>query len=735
MIVEINRCRICGSDLIELLNLGVHSLSCRFPFNHEEDPISAPLILVKCNDLNNQNNCGLVQLKHNVSSDELYLHNYGYRSGLNKTMTTHLGDLAKEILEKVELENNDIILDIGSNDCTLLKNYPVNVQRIGIDPTGEQFRSFYPDDIKLVPDFFTYANYSKVFEKKAKIITSISMFYDLPDPIGFMSDIKRILDDKGVWVCEQSYIVTMLERFSFDTICHEHLEYYAFKQLEFMAQRVGLKIIDVTLNECNGGSFRITFANANSAYQPNMDNINKLKNIELSMKLNSLEPYNAFISNIERVKENLVPFLRDIKKFGKSIYLYGASTKGNTLLQYFNIDNTLVTAAAERNTEKFGRRTPRTNIPIISEAEMRQAKPDYLLVLPWHFRDEFIDREQEYLDKGGQLIFPLPKMEIYTNKKKALVTGINGQVGRYLGEQLLEQNYIVYGLLHRNTDNLNPRIHYNQGDLSNISNIIKTVEPEEIYNLAGETNSFNAIKNPLETFNMCATAVCDICETIYKSGKDIKFVQVNSIELYKGLIKGVTEINEETLSFYPDTPYGYAKLASFWAVRYYREKYGCKFSSAILSNSESRYRKPQFITTKIGNYIKQLKIDPDNKELLYLGNLDIKKDWIHSSDTAKALCMMAKQDKGSDYMVCSGVNYTVRELVEKFFMTIGIELVWDSNNNGYDKKNKRHYVCINPEFMRKNEGTDNVLVINNNKLKFIGWLPEYSLDQIVADLV
>jgi NDP-4-keto-2,6-dideoxyhexose 3-C-methyltransferase len=743
MIVEVSSCRICGNNnLVEIIDLGIHSLSCRFPYENEDDPVSAPLILVKCDDSMNDQYCGLVQLKHNVSSDELYLHNYGYRSGLNKTMTDHLTNLTSEVLAQVTLNSNDIILDIGSNDCTLLKSYnnhtETSIRRIGIDPTGTQFKDFYPNDIQLVPDFFTYDNFVKVFpEEKAKIITSISMFYDLPDPLKFMSDIKNTLHKDGLWVCEQSYIVTMLERFSFDTICHEHLEYYAYKQIEWMGNNIGLKIVDVQLNECNGGSFKITFAHSDSQYIQNIVNIEILKNKEIEMKLNTLNPYNAFKINYEEIKQKLVPFLRNEKQFGRSIYLYGASTKGNTLLQYYDIDNTIITAAAERNTEKFGRRTPKTNIPIVSENEMRKSNPDYLLVLPWHFREEFIQREKEYLDNGGQLIFPLPKMEIYTNKKKALITGVCGQIGRYLAEQLLEKDYIVYGVVHKTKNNLNPRVHYIDGDLTDLNfteRIILSIMPDEIYNLAGETNSFHAIDKPMETFDINARVVNKICETIYLSKKNIKLFEANSIELYKGVINGLTTVNEDTKQFHPDTPYGYAKLSSYWIIRYYREKYGCQFFNGILSNIESPFRKDTYITQKINKYINNIKTHIENHEALQVGNLDIQKDWLHASDAANAMYLMLQQDTASDYIISSFETNTIRTLIDEFFKKVNMNLSWykqDGYENGYC--NNLLYVHVNSDYIRKNEKVENVLLADNSKLKSIGWIKQYSLTDIVND--
>lgn len=410
MATKISHCRICRNpNLITIFDLGSHALSSRFPKLGDSDPIEAPLTLVKCNDTVDHEQCGLLQLSHNVSGDELYLQHYGYRSGLNNTMIKHLEELVSEIKAKIVIKNNDIILDIGSNDCTLLRAYGEEFRRIGIDPTGKQFKQYYPESVTLIPDFFSANLFKEKFgDEKAKVVTTISMFYDLPDPLKIASDIASILAPDGIWVSEQSYCLTMLERNSFDTVCHEHLEYYCLKQFEYIAGIAGLKIIDVSLNECNGGSFRVTLAHTGNV----SDNV--AMHWKLEDQPNTIEHLDAFVKRCETMKDSLVTFLKEQVSIGKKIYLYGASTKGNTLLQYYGLDHNIITAAAERNPEKYGRQTPRTHIPIISEQDMREQRPDFLLVLPWHFKKEFLEREKSYIESGGSIIFPLPELEIYT---------------------------------------------------------------------------------------------------------------------------------------------------------------------------------------------------------------------------------------------------------------------------------------------------------------------------------
>jgi hypothetical protein len=303
------------------------------------------------------------------------------------------------------LVRGDTVVDIGSNDATLLKSYSVQgLTKFGVDPTGTQFKEYYTDDITLVPTYFTGSALPNVL---AKVVTSISMFYDLPDPVQFMSDVKGILHENGVWVQEQSYMPEMLNRNSFDTVCHEHLEYYALKQIMLMARMANLCVFDVEFNSCNGGSFRVFLCHP-GARTVNSDKIVDVLKTESYMGLSSVQVYSDFENRCKLIRDELVEFL----KTAGTVYLYGASTKGNTLLQYCGIDNKLVVAAAERNPRKYGCRTPITNIPIVSEEVMRANKPDVLLVLPWHFKSEFIEREKEFLKNGGTIVFPLPNLEI-----------------------------------------------------------------------------------------------------------------------------------------------------------------------------------------------------------------------------------------------------------------------------------------------------------------------------------
>lgn len=407
---RITRCRACRDSGLQLLvDLGELASCGTFPKSGEPDAESAPLALVKCRS------CHLVQLAHDYDGEDLYRGSYGYRSGINESMVKHLTGITRSIASRFPLEANDIVLDIGSNDATLLRSYQAGgLRRIGIDPTIARFIGYYDASMTAVPDFFTAETFSAVFPgEKARVITSISMFYDLPDPNNFVSDIAESLREDGIWVLEQSYLPAMIERNSFDTICHEHLEYYCLHQIMQLCEANGLRVLDVELNDVNGGSFQLTVGHANGPHASNAVAIEVLLSKERDEGYLTERPFVAFMERVDEVGRKALQFLREQKSAGKVVHGYGASTKGNTLLQYFGISADLLPLIADRNEDKDGSRTPGTNIPIVSEAKSRALQPDYYFVLPWHFRDGFVVREQDFLCHGGRLVFPLPEFEIY----------------------------------------------------------------------------------------------------------------------------------------------------------------------------------------------------------------------------------------------------------------------------------------------------------------------------------
>lgn len=417
-IPERNTCRISGEPLIELFTLGELHISDFIDQDSEPrlDPVELKLMLAPTS--------GLVQLAHTADFDAMY-REYWYRSGTNATMRNELKEIAESAKNMIRPNNGDIWLDIGCNDGTLLANVDPTITRIGFDPA---LNTFLEEESKrhaneIVVDYFTKESYIKtsVGTKRAKVITSIAMFYDLEDPHVFVDDIYHTLDDEGLWIIQMSYLPLMLKQLAFDNICHEHLEYYSLEALIYLLDQHNFSVVDCQLNDINGGSFRIYIRKKNAtlslfATAPYRDvaqlRIEGILALEEKMDLKNPATYMKFFERIQELKKHTMEFISKIKMEGKTIWGYGASTKGNTLLQWYGLNNTHIDGIAERSEIKYGKKTAGSNIPIFSEADARAAKPDYMLVLPWHFINEFKTRERTYLESGGAFIVPCPKFEV-----------------------------------------------------------------------------------------------------------------------------------------------------------------------------------------------------------------------------------------------------------------------------------------------------------------------------------
>ena len=407
-VTKLEKCRVCGNvHMEEVLNLGEQELTGVFPKSTSDKLTSGLLDLWFCPE------CGLLQLGHSYSLDEMYGDNYGYRSGLNPSMVEHLSSKIHMLEAIYKLKADDVVLDIGSNDGTSLNSYQTEgVRRIGMDPTGKKFRQYYNEGVELISDFFSVKSFSEICDKKAKIVTSISMFYDLEAPIDFAKQVNEILADDGVWHLEQSYMPIMLRNNSYDTICHEHLEYYSLGAIKYIMDAAGLRIIEVTTNDINGGSFAITVAKKSSPYKENKSLIEWYFKQEKAMGLDTVQPYLDFAKRAEEHRKQFIDLLDALAADGKLVCGYGASTKGNVLLQYCGVTPEQIKVFGEVNPDKFGAYTPATFIPIDDEAKVKAMKPDYLVVMPWHFRNNILAKEKEYLKSGGHFIFPLPFIEI-----------------------------------------------------------------------------------------------------------------------------------------------------------------------------------------------------------------------------------------------------------------------------------------------------------------------------------
>ena len=412
MPVAIQSCRVCGnSNLIPVLDLGEQYLTGTFPrANDGKNITKGSLRLLKCHGT--PDCCGLLQLEHNFDLNEMYGANYGYRSGLNYRMVQHLKRKVEVIRETVLLQAGDLVVDIGSNDGTTLGFYPEDLMLVGVDPTAKKFREYYKRHISVVPEFFSDTAVNSVAQgKKAKVITSFAMFYDLEHPLDFVDQIQKVLHQDGIWVFEQSYLPLMLETNAYDTVCHEHLEYYGLAQVEWILNKVGMHVVGVELNDTNGGSFSVMAAHIGSAVPVNKEQLDHVRQYEAKAAIGELSTYEQFKTRVENNRDQLRATIAKYKSEGKRVCGIGASTKGNVVLQYCGFGPDDIEMIGDVNPDKFGSYTPGSWIPIRSEAEVLDSQPDVLLVLPWHFREFFAGSS---IFKGRNVLFPLPIIELVT---------------------------------------------------------------------------------------------------------------------------------------------------------------------------------------------------------------------------------------------------------------------------------------------------------------------------------
>lgn len=409
-------CRVCGSAcLTKVIDLGDQYLQGSFVKPDQPSPPlrRLPTSLVRCDPMRDEGACGLLQMEYTVPPSILYS-SYWYRSGTNQTMRNHLRDIVKQATS-MSSQPASLVLDIGCNDGTLLSNYPTEVEKVGIDPSVIGREVNLPNT-RVINDLFPCKELTSVLQgRRFNIVTAIAMFYDLEAPVDFVQSIADVLAPEGLWVFEMSYMPTMLKKTMYDTICHEHLEYYSLAVIERILEAANMKVVRAELNESNGGSLRCFATHATNFSYKNADfqtAITRLRESEFDLALDTDTPYRQFQERINVHREELNQTLWGLKREGKRIHIYGASTKGNTILQWCGLDNRVIDYAAERNPDKFGAKTLGTDIPIISEADSRAMKPDFFLVLPWHFREEFLEREKDTVASGTGLIFPLPTIEI-----------------------------------------------------------------------------------------------------------------------------------------------------------------------------------------------------------------------------------------------------------------------------------------------------------------------------------
>ena len=405
--MKIKNCRNCkNTELFDLFSLGKISFTGKFPNTIRQNVPKAYLNVLMCKK------CKLVQLDRNFDLNYLYGKSYGYRTGINKTMTDHVKKIVRKCSTLVKLKSKQYVLDIGSNDATLLNFYANDIIKVGVDPLVNKYKKFYKKINYKISNFFKIKDIEKIkIKKKFKIISALSVFYDLRDPNKFIREIKKILDDKGVFVLEHVDLYYIIKNNIFDTICHEHLIFYSSKIIIEMMKNNGLKVFNHEYNEINGGSSRYYICHSKTNFKVSKN----IKKVLLRENLQGIElkkTYKVFFTKILNEKIKLIKLIKKIKNEEQDIHGYGASTKGNVLLQFYNINNKVVNYIADRNPLKWNSFTPGTRIKIISESQSRKIKPHFYLVLPWHFKNEILIREKNIRKKGTKFIFPLPKVRV-----------------------------------------------------------------------------------------------------------------------------------------------------------------------------------------------------------------------------------------------------------------------------------------------------------------------------------
>lgn len=720
IVSNIVKCRICrSSQLKTVISLGEQFITSRFPEYGDFSTPKTNIDLCVCQD------CKLLQLYQSTIQSELYEYEYGYRSGISNTMREHLKNYQEEILSIVNITNGDVIVDIGSNDSTMLQYYSNNLKRIGVDPTGIQFKHYY-NQVELLPTYFTYNNFKNVYGNiKCKVVSSISMFYDLPDPVQFAKDIYSILHDDGIWTCEQSYLLSMLKTNSIDTICHEHLEYYALHQIKLIADLANLKIIDIKFNDCNGGSFRIYFSKKISQiYSENIDLINKILKEEIEYGIFTDDIYDKFMNNCNLEVKKLKKFIDYVNKNKQQVYIYGASTKGNCLLQYADINENDIKYAVERNPKKIGKMTS-TGSKIISEETMRNEPPKYLLVLPWHFKTEIINREKDFLDAGGEMIFPFPNFEIVSSKPKVLITGCDGMISKYVISRFNDCNLYGISKTEKSYSKNITKFYFDMNNYDELNDVITLLKPDSIIHLAAISSSLFAIQHPVETLKNNGLVTSYLCDIIQKNNLKIKLFNASSSEIYKGHVN--YNVVDDDNNLFHLHPYSIAKIMSHSIVDFYRNTYNLPFSNGVIFTVESKFKTTNFLLNKIGEHIKKWK--NGEKICLIVGNLDSYRNIIHASDVADAIYIINSQEKGENYVICNNSSYKIIDLVLLMYSKAGINLV--KNSNVYYENDIPTILVEETSYDLKPTNISG----ESYKLKQIGWEPQIKIDDILNEIL
>jgi hypothetical protein len=404
VVKNISKCRICdNTGLIDVIHIYDQFLSPTFVKTNQDNPLSDIKVsqtITLCDG------CGLVQMRETVNPDLLYKQ-YFYRTATNDTMKRDLQKVVKFAMANTSLNADDIVVDIGANDCTMIQWFPSSAKRFGVEPAENIDWSNVDKSVSIINDYFNRGALTKrIGQDKVKIFTSCAMFYDIDDPNTFVKTIKDTLDVNGVFIIQLSYIVSMIKNINFYDICNEHLSYYSLETLNNLMNLHDLEIYDAIENNVNGGSALVAITH--KGQRDKTARYKDLLRIEKGFNLHDPETFKNFYGKVMEIKSKVSSYIKRITDSNNQVIGLGASTKGNMLLQLFDLDKSIISCISERNKDKVGLRTLGTDIPLISEEEARERNPSCMLVLPWYFKAEIVARELDYINSGGELLFPMP---------------------------------------------------------------------------------------------------------------------------------------------------------------------------------------------------------------------------------------------------------------------------------------------------------------------------------------
>ena len=405
--LELNYCRLCKSKNLKLvLDLGKSPLPNALlkKSQRKKGELSFPLKVNFCPK------CNQVQLSH-VVSPELMFRKYAYVSSTSPVMMAHFQEYADTVFKKLKLKKGDLVVELGSNDGFLLKQFKkLGTRVLGIDPARNIAAIATKEGITTLPQFFNSNVAKKVVKKygKAKVITANNVFAHIHDLDEVVEGVKELLHENGVFIIEFPYLIDFIDENVFDAVYHEHLSYLAIKPLDKFFKSFGMQIFDCFRTPVQGGSIRIFVKKQTGIYQPTKK-VTKLLELEKKKKLDQIQTYLEFAKKVQATKKSLKALLAKLKKQNKNIVGYGAPGRSTTLFNYCGIDNKILDYIVDDNPLKLGLYTPGSHIPIFDIIQIQKTNPDYVLISSWNYAKPIIKKLNNYKRSGGKFIIPLPK--------------------------------------------------------------------------------------------------------------------------------------------------------------------------------------------------------------------------------------------------------------------------------------------------------------------------------------